>query len=104
MEATYPSGKDGDPDAVPGIAPEAKGDADALSFTLEVDGERFAVHMADRPGADYSDTGYTWLSGPNKGYGFGSGGPSNPSLEDHRERIREFLAMVDPTTGYIEDD
>jgi hypothetical protein len=104
VEARYPSGKDGDPDAVPGIAPEAESDPDALSFTLEVDGERFVVRVAHRPGADYSDTGYTWLSGPNKGYGFSIGGPSNPSLEDHRERIRDFLAGVDPSTGYLKED
>jgi hypothetical protein len=28
---------------------------------------------------------------------------SNVSLEQHRAGIREFLAMVDPATGYIED-
>ena len=28
----------------------------------------------------------------------------NKSLEEHREGIRGFLAQVDPTTGYIEDD
>jgi hypothetical protein len=89
---------------VPGIAADAESDPDGSSLTLEVDGERFAVRVTYHPSAEYSDTRYTWLSGPNRGYGFGSGGPSNPSLEDHRERIREFLAMVDPTTGYIEDD
>ena len=95
---------DGDPDAVPGVAPEGHGEADVPSFTLEVDGEQFAVRMVVDPAAGYADTGYTWLSGPNEGYGFGIGGPPNPSREEHRQRIREFLAMVGPTTGYIEDD
>lgn len=103
MEARYPSGTDGDPDAVPGIAPEAESDPDASSFTLEVDGELFVVHVVKAPATNYTDTDYTWLSGPNKGYGFGVGGPPNPSLEDHRERILEFLAGVDPSTGYLEE-
>ena len=71
---------------------------------LEVDGEQFAVRLVVDPATGYTDTGYTCLSGPNKGYGFGAGGPPKPSLEAHRQRIREFLAMVDSTTGYIEDD
>jgi hypothetical protein len=74
------------------------------TFTLDVDGELFAVRTVEHPGIDYSDTDYTWLSGPNKGYGFGISGPLNLSLEDHRERVREFLGMVDPTTGYLEED
>jgi len=28
----------------------------------------------------------------------------NLSLDEHRENIRDFLAMIDPTTGYVEDD
>src|SRR5436190_23587897 len=46
-------------------------------------------------------TAYDWLSGPNKGYGFGSSGTPNRSVEEHRESIRAFLAMIDPNTGYI---
>lgn len=71
---------------------------------VEVDGEEFAVRLVVDPATGYTGTDYTWLSGPNEGYGFGIGGPPSPSLKEHRERIREFLAMVDPTTGYIEDD
>ena len=74
------------------------------TFALEVDGEQFEVRVVVNPETGYTDTGYSWLSGPNKGYGFGGGGPPNPSLEEHRQRIRQFLAMVDPTTGYIEDE
>lgn len=83
---------------------EGQPDTDSIeTITLEVDGERFAVRVVVDPATGYTDTGYTWLSGPNKGYGFGTGGPPNPSLEEHRQRVREFLAMVDPATGYIED-
>ena len=49
-------------------------------------------------------TAYDWLSGPNKGYGFGSSGTPNRSMEEHRESTRAFLAMIDPNTGYIGDD
>jgi hypothetical protein len=68
-------------------------------FTLDVDGERFAIRRAAGGGTDYD-----WLSGPNKGYGFGSSGPPNRPPEDHREHIRTFLAMIDPHTGYIGPD
>jgi len=68
-------------------------------FTLDVDGERFAIRRAGDGG-----TTYDWLSGPNKGYGFGSSATPNRSMEEHRESIRTFLAMIDPNTGYIEND
>jgi hypothetical protein len=68
-------------------------------FTLDVDGERFAIGEAGDGG-----TTYDWLSGPNKGYGFASSGTLNRSVEEHRESIRVFLAMIDPNTGYIGDD
>ena len=48
-------------------------------------------------------TAYDWLSGPNEGYGFGSSGTPNRPVEEHREHIRVFLAMIDPDTGYIGD-
>ena len=44
------------------------------------------------------------MIGPNPGYGFGSSLTLDYSLDDHRNSIRSFLAMVDPTTGYIEDN
>ncbi len=46
----------------------------------------------------------TGFGGPNKGYGFASGGTPNRSVEEHRESIRVFLAMIDPNTGYIGED
>jgi hypothetical protein len=83
--------------------PEGHPDPGSVNaFVLDVDGEQFDVHLGTDPATGYTDTSYTWLSGPNEGYGFGIGGSRSPSREEHRRRIREFLAMVDPTTGYIE--
>lgn len=96
-------GDDGS-DAVPGLLSEVRGQPDVPSFTLEVDDEQFAVRIVVDPATGYTDSGHTWLSGPSQGYGFAIGGPPNPSLEEHRQRVREFLAMVDPNTGYIEDE
>lgn len=87
-----------DSEAVPDARHQAKGDTDVTALTLEVDGEIFSLRL-DEFGASYA-----WLSGPNPGYGFGTGPIPNLSLDWHRERIRNFLAMVDPTTGYIEGD
>ena len=102
MKAIYPDSGDGDretnPEAVPGLKP-TEGAADGTSLTLDVDGETFAL----RPN-EFGGTDYTWLSGPNPGYGFGVSPTPNLSLAEHMENIRGFLAIVDPTTGYIEDD
>jgi hypothetical protein len=46
-------------------------------FTLDVDGEWFAICRAGGGG-----TAYDWLSGPHKGYGFGSSGPPNRPVEE----------------------
>ena len=67
-------------------------------FTLDVDGERFAIRQSGDGG-----TAYDWLSGRNKGYGFASSGTPNRSAEGHKESIRVFLGMIDPNTGYIGD-
>lgn len=103
VKAIYPDNSDGDradhPEAVPGLHPENEGAADVTSLTLEVDGEIFALRANEFGGTDY-----TWLSGPNPGYGFGVSPTPNLSLSEHMETIRNFLAIVDPTTGYIEDD
>jgi hypothetical protein len=68
-------------------------------LTTEVDGELFALRAALGGG-----TAYAWLSGPNKGYGFASSGPPTMPRPEHEEHIRVFLGMIDPITGYIEDD
>jgi hypothetical protein len=82
-------------EAVPGIDSASDADRGRLLCTLEVDGETFAVRSR---GGGYD---YDWLSGPNQGYGFGSSGGGDASLEAHLRGIRSFLAMIDPATGYI---
>ncbi len=93
-----PSGDgDGSP-AVPAVYRGTETRPEPVLFTLDVDGERFAIRRAG------DGTAYDWLSGPNKGYGFVSGGTPNRSVKEYRESIRVFLAMIDPKTGYIGDD
>jgi hypothetical protein len=94
-----PSGSSDDPRAIPDVYHGTAGRAGPALFTLDVDGERFAIGQAGDGG-----TTYDWLSGPNRGYGFASSGTPNRSVEEHRESIRVFLAMIDPNTGYIGDD
>ncbi|WP_020391372.1 hypothetical protein [Kribbella catacumbae] len=68
---------------------------------IEVDGQVFEVQVSpDLPG-QYD---FTWLSGPNPGYGFSSRSSDGSvlSTSDFEESIRSFLAQVDPATGYIE--
>lgn len=74
-----------------------------LDMTLVVNGELFHVReKRGRPG-DYD---FDWLSGPNDNYGFGSAtnDRTRQSVDDLREAISDFLAMIDPETGYISDD
>jgi hypothetical protein len=68
-------------------------------FTIEVDGERFAAYQS-APGK----WGYDWLTGPNRGYGFGASGPPVQDLDEHRERLRMFLRDIDPATGFLRDE
>ena len=68
---------------------------------VEVDGELFVISIRpDRPG-QYD---FSWVSGPNPGYGFSSSTSEDGSLTDAQVRaaIRGFLAQIDPDTGYIE--
>ncbi len=97
MKAIYPG--DGDPEAVPGVQPRPEGETDVPWVTLEVDGEVFALRPDQQGGTDY-----TWVSGPNPGYGFSLSPTPDTSLGEHRAYIRDFLAMIDPATGYIEDE
>ena len=99
MTASYPGDSDGDPDAVPAVYPETDSEPDVPWLELEVDGELFALRP-DKHGG----THYTWISGPNSGYGFSQSPTPSMSLDEHRENIRNFLIEIDPSTGYIEDD
>lgn len=103
MEAADASDGDGDGDgrakAVPGVDRRVQGSDPAASIELEVDGELFEK----RPD-QHGDTHYTWLSGPDPDYGFAKSPTNDMSLNDHRESIRRFLAMIDPSTSYIAED
>lgn len=85
----------GDRAAHPGIA-NAEGAARATQ--LDCNGEVFEL----RPD-DFGGTHYTWLSGPNPGYGF-SMSPTDDEIEQHQSNIRTFLSMIEARTGYIEED
>jgi hypothetical protein len=85
----------------PAVYRGTEGTPGPVLFILDVDGEWFAIRR-DAWGQDGTD--YDWLSGPNVGYGFSSSATPNRSMEEHRESIRVFLAMIDPGTGYIGDD
>jgi hypothetical protein len=74
-----PSGDGEGPPAVPAVYRGTEGSAGSVLFTLDIDGDRFAIRRTGDGG-----TAYDWLSG-------------------HRESIRAFLAMIDPNTGYIGD-
>jgi len=86
-------------EAQPGLARDDPDPDAEPAFELEVDGEVFEVVYSHTRGSSYA-----WLIGPNTGYGFGSSGPRPPSLDDHREAIRVFLAQIDPETGFIGPD
>jgi hypothetical protein len=88
-----------DPLAVPGLYRGPEGKPGPVLFSLNVDGELFTVRRAWDGG-----TAYDWLSGPNKGYGFGTSEIPSRSAEEHRDTIRSFLSQIDPATGYIGDD
>ena len=88
-------GEGSDRAAIPGIA--SAEDAEPAA-QLECDGETFEL----RPDK-FGGTHYAWLNGPNPGYGF-SMSPTADDVEQHQLNIRSFLSMVDPRTGYIEDD
>jgi hypothetical protein len=96
-----PSGDGNGPPAVPAVYRGTAGSHGPVLFTLDVDGERFAIRRA---AWGQAGTYYDWLSGPNEGYGFGSSMTPDRPAEEHREHIRVFLAMIDPGTGYIGDD
>jgi hypothetical protein len=103
-----PKGGDWAPlSALPATGPEE--DA-APAMRISCDGETFELRP-ERSGG----THYTWLSGPNLGYGFTTspvmeGTGVAMSLRDdldvgqHQTNIRNFLSMIDPETGYIEED
>ncbi|MDR6867975.1 hypothetical protein J2Y69_002583 [Microbacterium resistens] len=76
--------------------PDADTYTDVGTFT--VDGETFVVRRRDDDGSNH----YDWVSGPNDGYGFSVFGGFEPfPHERHVAAIRDFLAAIDPATGYL---
>jgi hypothetical protein len=67
---------------------------------LTVDGETFEVHRR-RPGQYDLDC----VSGPNAGYGFVSASSDGGPISDRWlvAQIKDFLAEIDPDTGYLTD-
>ena len=94
----YPEDTTPDAAAEPGVCTEPDTDATASALTLEVEGEVFEVRADGRGG-----THYVWSSGPNPGYGFGLSPTADMSLDEHRENVRNFLAEIDPATGYLRE-
>lgn len=66
-------------------------------FRLTVDGETFEVATQGQ------SVQYSWISGPNPGYGFAAGRSDGaaPAEDEARAFIRGFLASIDPATGYV---
>ncbi len=104
----------GPPTSVDAAAPDDL--VPQLPLILTVDGQTFTVTERDG-GHDYN-----WDTGPNPGYGFSESAPQTAqistddatkvrpppplptgTLGHYRSSIRDFLSMIDPTTGYIEE-
>ena len=70
-------------------------------WRMSVDGEVFEVSRPDDSPGSYN---FTWLTGPDPQYGFGfrTHPPVRVGRADLEEAVRNFLAQVDPDTGYIE--
>jgi hypothetical protein len=72
-------------------------------FRLRVDGIEFDVaYDESQPGAYH----YTRRTPPAAGYGFTARRSDHvrSTMAEHEAAVRDFLAQVDPDTGYIEDD
>ncbi|MEW2383047.1 hypothetical protein AB0873_13315 [Micromonospora sp. NPDC047707] len=86
----------------PGLVPEhlrIRYRDDQPPIVLTIDGQEFRVReRAGKPGTYDFD----WLNGPHE-YGFAISGGSAMTRPEMEEHVRTFLAMIDPTTGYIEE-
>lgn len=66
---------------------------------LNVRGESFEWSLQE--GANQ----FSWLSGPNPGYGFAIGRSDGAALTEAEalDHIAAFLSGIDPATGYLRD-
>ncbi len=94
----YPEDTARDAAAEPGVYAQTDADATAAVLLLDVGGEVFEVRADGRGGTEY-----VWSSGPNPGYGFGLSPTPDMSLDEHRGNVRNFLAEIDPATGYFRE-
>ena len=88
-----------DENAMPGSAPAVPPGLDPVE--LVVDGERFVVtRRADSPGTYHFD----WISHPaSYGFTIGTNFEWRPDRAVLTQQIRDFLAEIDPETGYLPD-
>lgn len=70
-------------DAVPGI--DRRSRRSPVLFTVEVDGERFAIRRSVDGGTDYE-----WLTGPDQGWAT-SGSPDRRPYDAHVAALRDSL-------------
>ncbi|MBY8873872.1 hypothetical protein K7640_18750 [Micromonospora sp. PLK6-60] len=70
-------------------------------MTLTVDGQEFRVRVRVGEPRTYD---FDWLTGPHE-YGFALSGPRDLVLShaEMTQAIRDFLAQIDPATGYLAD-
>ncbi|TWD83200.1 hypothetical protein FB561_4359 [Kribbella amoyensis] len=68
---------------------------------VEVDGERFEITPRQGQPGTYD---YSWLSGPDAGYGYSSSSsdPRPLTPAEHEQSIRDFLAQTNPETGHLD--
>jgi hypothetical protein len=71
-------------------------------YEASIDGEMWTVRQGAKPGLYF----FEWVSGPNKKYGFTSQSSDGRAMstDSMNQAIREFLAEIDPETGYLRDD
>jgi hypothetical protein len=88
-----------DENAMPGLAPAVPPGLDPVE--LVVDGERFVVtRRADSPGTYDFD----WISHPaSYGFTIGTNFEWRPDRAELTQQIRDFLAEIEPETGYLPD-
>jgi hypothetical protein len=84
----------------PGVVPEhLRTVYQGEPIMLTVDGQQFRVRVRAGHAGSYD---FDWLSGPH-GYGFGLSRSDRAGMSraEMVAAIRDFLAQIDPETGYL---